>query len=245
MNLNSPMEDPALVGGSILNYTARVSPIGNVTITSYWSYLNQEVVNSFDPNDKTCLDGDVLLEEQVGQSLKYMIRFENTGTAEAVNVVVIDTIDPSSYDIRSLEVLNASHELRTEIEGNIVKFIFDDIYLPFEDATNDGYVTFRINTLPDLELGHDIRNRAGIYFDFNFPIITNTTSTVVSEITSVVDLDGDDLHISYYPNPTTQQVQIESDEPIDHLELLTVDGRVAASYEHSGDRQSSGRVVVR
>jgi len=269
MNLNSPMETPALVGGSILNYTARVSPIGNVTITSYWSYLNQEVVNSFDPNDKTCLDGDILLEEQVGQALKYMIRFENTGTAEAVNVVVIDTIDATSFDIRSLEVLNASHDVRTEIEGDVVKFIFDDIYLPFEDATNDGYVTFRINTLADLELGHDITNRAGIYFDFNFPIITNTTSTVVSEVTSVLELGSVDFDISYYPNPATRQMVVESAETIDEVELLTMEGKSYSRHQiprgdtsyvlplddvpagvylikvYSGSRKAAGRVVVK
>lgn len=127
-------------------------------------------------------------------------------------------------------MLNASHDLRTELEGNVVKFIFEDIYLPFEDATNDGYVTFRINTLADLELGHDIQNRAGIYFDFNFPIITNTTTTVVSDLTNVTDLNPGKLNISYYPNPTTRQVQITSDEPIEAVELLTLDGRVCAKY---------------
>jgi len=60
MNLNSPMETPALNGGDIVEFEAMVGPLGNQTVTAYWSNLNQEIVNSFDPNDKTCLDGSIL-----------------------------------------------------------------------------------------------------------------------------------------------------------------------------------------
>jgi len=244
MNLNSPMETPPLNNGDVLSFTARVSPIGNVTITSYWSYLNQTVVNSFDPNDKTCLDGDELDIEDVGGSVKYMIRFENIGSADAINVVVIDTIDTNSFDIKTIEVLTASHDVRTEIDGNEVKFIFDDIYLPFDDANNDGYVTFRINTLDDLTLGHKLENRAGIYFDFNFPIITNTTSTEVSETTSTYFEKTSVANVTCYPNPANNVVNISAAAEIDKVVLKTASGLTVGSYDLVSKNQSTYRLSL-
>ncbi|MEZ5049036.1 MAG: hypothetical protein R2766_05240 [Saprospiraceae bacterium] len=42
-----------------------------------------------------------------------------------------DSIDPARFDISTLQIVDASHsELETRInEGNIVEFIFKDIYL--------------------------------------------------------------------------------------------------------------------
>ncbi len=226
MNLNSPMDTPPLNGGEILNMKAEVGPLGNQTLTVYWSFLNQEIVNSFDPNDKTCLSGNAFDQELVGDYLKYMIRFENTGTAEAVNIVVTDALDDSKFDIHTLQVINASHEVETELTDNVVKFIFRNIYLPFEDATNDGYVTFKIKTLPTLELGDDIRNKAEIFFDFNFPIVTNTTSTIISDFTTVIDHDNFSFDFELSPNPASESILLTSDVPIEEVEILNLDGRV-------------------
>ena len=226
MNLNSPMDTPPLNGEDVVNFKAEVGPLGNQTLTVYWSYLNQEIVNSFDPNDKTCLDGDAFDQELVGDYLKYMIRFENTGTAEAVNIVVSDTLDDTKFDIRTLQVISSSHEVETELEGNVVKFYFRDIYLPFEDATNDGYITFKLKTLPTLTLGDDIRNKAEIFFDFNFPIITNTTSTVVSDFTSVTDKEVNDFELEVSPNPTLGIVLIEGETDLTQVDVMDVSGRL-------------------
>jgi len=225
---NTPMDTPPVNGGDLLDFTAQVAPIGNVTTTAYWSYLTQEVVNSFDPNDKRCLNGEILDPDDVGEYLKYMIRFENTGTADAINVFVTDTLDESVYDIRSLEVLSASHAVRTEQEGNVVKFFFDEIYLPFEDATNDGYVVFRIKTLPTLELGDLIENKAAIYFDFNFPIITNTATTEVKVITNTSNVAAG-MGLAVFPNPTHSAVRLSSDVPIYEVTVSDYSGRLLYS----------------
>jgi uncharacterized repeat protein (TIGR01451 family) len=239
MNLNSPMEMPALNGGDILEFEAMVGPLGNQTVTAYWSNLDQEIVNSFDPNDKTCLDGDILEPSMVGDFIKYMIRFENTGTAEAVNVVVTDSIDGTKFDIKTLEVLHASHNVVVTIEGNIVDFIFKDIYLPFEDATNDGYVTFKIKTWDHLALGDDLRNKAEIYFDFNFPIITNTTSTVVMEPLSIKTNLSATNQIS--PNPAEDFIDIISSEPSSQIDILAIDGRILRTLSYA-DKKTSHRI---
>jgi hypothetical protein len=101
-----------------------------------------------------------------------MIRFENKGTAEAQNVVVKDMIDTSKFDVSSLVVTQGSHPFVTRItETNKVEFIFENINLPFDDATNDGYVAFKIKTKPSLVVGDSFSNTASIYFDYNFPIV--------------------------------------------------------------------------
>jgi len=238
MNLNSPMETPALNGGDILEFQAMVGPLGNQTVSSYWSNLNQEIVNSFDPNDKTCLNGNILEPSMIGDFVKYMIRFENTGSAEAVNIVVTDSIDGSKFDIRTLEVLNSSHNVAVDIEGTVVDFVFKDIYLPFEDATNDGYVTFKIKTWPDLVLGDDLRNKAEIYFDFNFPIITNTTSTVIKDLTSIAETSLSDINIDISPNPSTDYIDIVSEENISKIELYTIGGKLINAKAYT-DKKSN------
>lgn len=184
MRLNTPMDTPPLTDESILTYQANISPEGNQEPSLYAAELNQDVVNSFDPNDKTCLNGNAVSVNNLDEYLKYMIRFENTGSADAINIVVKDTIDINVFDINTIEVLTASHGVETVVRGDVVDFVFKDINLPFDDENNDGYVTFQIKPKDNLEVGAKLENSAAIFFDFNFPIITNTTSTLVEEPTS-------------------------------------------------------------
>ena len=50
-------------------------------------------------------------------------------------------IDTTKFDISSLQITDTSHSCVTKITNpNKVEFIFENINLPFDDATNDGYV---------------------------------------------------------------------------------------------------------
>lgn len=81
----------------------------------------------------------------VGKYVHYMIRFENTGTFYAENIVVTDEIDLTKYlDITSLIPLHSSHDFVTKINANKVEFIFQGINLTFDDENNDGYIVFKI-----------------------------------------------------------------------------------------------------
>jgi hypothetical protein len=182
-NINSPMETPAVNGGDVLNYSATIIGATDETPTDNVFSLNQTVVNSFDPNDKTCLEGTTITPSMVGNYVHYVIRFENTGTFAAQNVVIKDMIDTTKFDMASLIPQSSSHPFVTRITNtNQVEFIFENINLPFDDATNDGYVAFKIKTKPTLVLGNTFTNTASIYFDYNFPIITNTTTTTVAAL---------------------------------------------------------------
>jgi len=183
MNINSPMETPVVNGGDVLPYTATVVGASDETPTDNISTLNQTVVNSFDPNDKTCLEGATVSPSMVGKYVHYVIRFENTGTADAQNIVVKDIIDTTKYDIGSLIPLSSSASYVTRINNtNQLEFIFENINLPFADATNDGYVAFKIKTKPTLVVGDTFSNMASIYFDYNFPIITDPAITTITAL---------------------------------------------------------------
>ncbi len=209
-NLNSPQETPALNGGEILEFIAIIDPLsGDEMPSDNTSTLNQEVVNSFDPNDKTCLEGSVVSTELIGQYVHYVIRFENTGTFFAQNVVVKDEIDLSKFDLNSLIVSSASHQQWTRINGNKVEFIFENIQLPFPPSEErHGYIAFKIKLKNNLTVGDTFSNFASIYFDYNFPIITEPATTAI-EALSNPDFEFSSF-VKLYPNPASSVVTIES-----------------------------------
>lgn len=214
-NVNSPMETPAVNNNDILSYTATItSTQTDETPVDNSFALNQTVVGSFDPNDKTCLEGATIPPSAVGKYVHYLIRFENKGTAEAQNVVVKDMIDTEKFDVSSLVVTQGSHPFVTRIsETNKVEFILENINLPFDDATNDGYVAFKIKTNPSLVVGDSFSNTASIYFDYNFPIVTNTATTSVLQSLGTNDFEFDS-YFSIYPNPAKNSLNMDTKKQI-------------------------------
>ena len=227
LSLNSPMEIPSVNGGDILNFIATatsaatdVFPLDNSAI------FNQTVVNSFDPNDKTCIEGNVLNTTQIGKYLHYLIRFENTGTANAENIVVKDIIDTTKYEIASIVPLDSSHPFYTRVtNSNNVEFIFANINLSFDDANNDGYIAFKIKTKPNLVTGNSVSNSAEIYFDYNFPILTNTAITTFQTLKN--DSFNFDNNFIIFPNPTSEYLNIESksSNAIKSIDVLNILGQ--------------------
>jgi len=225
-NLNTPT-DPIfpLNSGDQLDFTANIYPIiGDETVIDNTFGLKQIVVNSYDPNDIRCLEGIAILPEFVGEYVHYLIRFENLGTANAVNVVVKDVIDQTKFDVSSIVPLNSSHDFTTRIrEDNIVEFIFENIQLPFNDANNDGYVLFKIKTLETLQVGDTFSNQAEIYFDFNFPIITNNYTTTIQQRLSVDEFNSKDIKL--FPNPVKNSIIVKSEDSLDAIKIFDSNGR--------------------
>ena len=150
----------------------------------------------------------------IGQYVHYLIRFENTGTFAAENVVIKDMIDLAKFDISTLIPTSASHTYITRIsEGNKVEFIFENINLPFDDANNDGYIAFKIKTLPTLKVNDTFTNDASIYFDYNFPILTNKATTTFKTL-GIQDFEFANYFI-LYPNPAKSVLNISSKEQIE------------------------------
>lgn len=233
MRLNTPTDAnfPLNIGDS-LNYSAAINPVvSDETPYDNTTSLKQEVVNSYDPNDKTCLEGATVTLDQVGKYLHYLIRFENTGSASAVNIVVKDIIDISKYNISTLLPLNASHDFYTRIRnGNEVEFIFENIQLPFDDNNNDGYILFKIKTLPTLNIGDNFSNKANIFFDYNPPIITNNETTIIQEDLSIDEFNL--ANVKIYPNPAADYFKI-SNVNIKTIELYNISGKKLKEFSSS------------
>lgn len=227
-NLNTPTETPALNGDDTLSYSASISDISDENLSDNQFELNQIVVNSFDPNDKACLEGTVITSAMVGEFVHYKIRFENTGTYPAQNIVVKDIIDTSKFDISTLQPVDASHPsyITRITDINKVEFIFENIYLPFDDQNNDGFIIFKIKTWSGLVVDDVLENTADIYFDYNFPITTNTATTTVSDELSNPEFDYSD-NVILAPNPAKNILRINFKNPteISEVKIYSITGQ--------------------
>lgn len=177
-------DSTANIGDSICLLSIISPLIGDFDSTNNIFQNCYTVVNSFDPNDKQVYPQGVNANHGVlnNQNMTYTVRFQNTGTAPATNVYIIDTLD-ANLDLNSVRIVASSHYMFTEVlPGNVLKFRFDNINLP--DSTNDepnshGYVIYEIDQLPNLPHNTLIENTAAIYFDYNEPVITNTVFNTI------------------------------------------------------------------
>ena len=142
------------------------------------------VTGSYDPNDKTGYPLGVTDSHFVSPNgkLDYVIRFQNTGTDTAFTVVIRDTLD-TDLDIFSVREGVSSHDYEFRMYGpRILEWTFNDILLPDSNVDvegSNGFATFTVNQVKNLPDYTEINNSVGIYFDFNAPVITNTTSHIV------------------------------------------------------------------
>lgn len=140
-----------------------------------------KIRSSFDPNEKSVYP-NVKLDINGDRLLTYTIDFQNTGTAPADNIYILDTLD-ENLDLVTLQLLSYSHQPFLQVlEGGIAKFNFRNINLP--DSTNDephshGYVQYSIKAKLNLLANTQIKNTAHIVFDYNIPVVTNTATNTI------------------------------------------------------------------
>lgn len=227
-NINPPTDPDFPVNiDDFLTFEVIANPIaGDINPDNNNFILNQKVVGSYDPNDILCLEGENILLDDVGKDLHYRIRFENTGTFPAQNIVIENIIDSQKFNLSSFQVINGSHQFVTRISGNKVEFIFENIYLPFDDANNDGFIIYKIETLPSLEIGDIFSNSANIYFDYNFPITTNIYDTTVTEDNlSTTDFELS-ANIKIHPNPVKEVLYFNTELNVENIKIYNLLGKV-------------------
>ncbi len=179
--------------GDLLNFKTEINYSDVNGSDGFDEYQHSiEVQCSYDPNDK--LVSPIYPDNYalIGEDLVYTIRFQNTGNAEAYDVVITDELD-SNLDLSTFQYITSSHEsvLSTFLEGHMLTFEFRDIFLP-DSTTNfdesQGYVMYSIRANSDIEENTSVENTANIFFDYNPAVITNTTENVML---STFDFDGD------------------------------------------------------
>lgn len=194
------------------------------------------VINSYDPNDKFVAAKQFAQKGYVeadtispSDKLDYIIHFQNTGNAPAVNIFVYDTLD-SKVNPSTVFPGACSHPYDYfEVIGNVIKWSFLDINLPdsnANEAASNGFVKFSVSQNAGNLPGTVINNDAGIVFDFNIPIMTNNVAVLIDTLTSVVELTEKFL-LKYYPNPVKDELFLLLPENINSVrcEITDMNGK--------------------
>jgi uncharacterized repeat protein (TIGR01451 family) len=196
--------------------------------------MTRTIVGAFDPNDKLVQtssqesDSQYFLDQD--EWVDYTIRFQNTGTAPAINVHLLDTI-AMELDLLSLQMLGSSHSFTPSIlPGRVLRFDFPGIMLP--DSTADlagsqGFVSFRLKPVNGLLPGTYLVNAADIFFDFNEPIRTNDAVLVMESSTGLTAREQPALAV--HPNPTDGPLNLLLPAGLWQVEVLALDGRILSS----------------
>ena len=190
--------------GSMAGYGYQVNS-SNQGLISAVSLYSEVVSCAFDPNDISVdpkgygAAGAIPINTPW---LEYTIRFQNTGNDTAFTVQLLDALD-TNLDPRTMEVLAASHAL-TQIQvdtNNVALFRFQQILLPdsiADEPGSHGFVKYRIKPVEGLPHGTEITNSAGIYFDLNAPVLTNTVLNTLVDCdlftASITVMEVDELH---------------------------------------------------
>ncbi|WP_127845978.1 BspA family leucine-rich repeat surface protein [Psychroflexus aestuariivivens] len=227
---------PTLNGGEILTFTAQVTPdVNDENAEDNTAIYDQTVVNSYDPNDKMVVQGEEIVDEDINQYLDYRIRFQNLGTANALNVKITDTIS-DKLDWTTFQPISSSHDFRVEIvDGEQINYYFDNINLPYEDLDEEGsngYITYKIKPKSNVQISDVIENTAYIYFDFNLPIVTNTATTTVVDELSVENFNLGEINV--YPNPVENMLHFDwsSHLNVESISLYDLNGKLIKTFEN-------------
>ncbi len=230
-----------LTSGTAHYFTSTIAPTSGTdcsTVNNAGSLL-QLVGNSYDPNDKVVQRPDFAIQffgndtqyiaAEMQENLTYTIRFQNTGTAPAQNIYIIDTLD-ADLDWSSFTLIQASHNMQVVNLGNgIMRFEFPNIWLA-DSTTNEpashGQLVYRILENATNTYGTEIENTAYIYFDWNDPIITNTTYNFNNWIEGIAEGNNQNIHV--YPNPASESVTISCEGDFDY-QLVDLSGRIISS----------------
>jgi uncharacterized repeat protein (TIGR01451 family) len=198
--------------------------------------LLQILGNSYDPNDKNVYRKTFHANEISGFSesdinfgevdeLEYTVRFQNTGTAPAQNIYILDTLD-AELDWSTFELIQSTHEVEVENFGNgVLRFKYNNIWLPDSSESQElsqGHFVFRIRENPGNPIGSEITNTAYIFFDWNPAIITNTTYNINDWIEFVGEENA--FNAQAFPNPMQNELTLKVGGQFNY-EILDLAGR--------------------
>ena len=213
--------------GTMLNLVTTVLPTENdIDLSNNMNTYGTFVGASFDPNDKHVFPAWLnYLEGMNGSSVEYRIRFQNTGTAPALRVLVTDTLsedlDPSTFHL-----LGSSHPCSWFFRDGALHFLFDPIFLPdstFDEANSHGHVLFKIDTRPGLSPTDSVANIANIYFDLNEPVITDPSVLIVEIPFSIAEEGRNEVHV--FPVPSNGLLNVQQDGKWTNALVTLIDAR--------------------
>jgi uncharacterized repeat protein (TIGR01451 family) len=239
VNVNMRVVTPPLVSlGDTLKSLVMVPLPGDQNPSDDTALIKQLVTGSYDPNDKTEINSGKVSTDFIttGEYLQYMIRFQNTGTDTAFNITVRDTLDPR-LEWSTLQMVSASHAYKVAIEnGSRLAWSFPNINLVDSNRNeplSHGYIVYRIRAKNTVTVNDVIHNTASIYFDYNFPVLTNDATTIVQDAFSVLPVQLVRFTGYLSDKIVTLRWSIADATGFGHFEVeRSLDGRLFASRDH-------------
>ncbi len=209
--------------------------IGDIAPANNVSHRIDTVFSSWDPNAISVSPEGYIA---AGTELTYTIDFENMGNAPAENIHILDTLSEHLIP-GSIQVTGASAAMNLIISASggytVVKFDFPGINLPDSSHHNEchGMVVFKAKTRTGLPPGTLIPARAGIYFDDNEVVMTNTVTNIIHIPSTVTSVDRENVII--YPNPATSEVSIlAASNTYDEAIITNTVGQIMVQKDLSG-----------
>jgi len=216
----------ANLGDMITNVAEYTTSSSDVVVENNSSSLSEIIIGSYDPNDINESHGPEIEHVSFTEDdyLYYTIRFQNVGTASAINVTIENVLDPK-LDKTTFQMLSASHSYAVERDFDALTWQFNNINLADEttdEPNSHGFVYYKIKPLAGYEIGDIVPNTAAIVFDFNAPVITNTFNT---EFVAPLSLTENSLNSQYilFPNPLKDVVSLSFSSEQSNVEVVVVD----------------------
>lgn len=250
LNYNTPANIPLSTSIQFLDTVANTAPIDVNWLLDYspWNNVNTYqpiVVGSYDPNYKEVSpkgEGEEGIISADVNEFDYTIHFQNEGTYFARNITITDQLD-EDLDWTTFVPGYSDYEYSVRIsEDGLVAFTFENINLPWKssygDALSSGLVNYSIKRKASNPIGTKFTNSANIYFDFNPPIVTNTTLNTLVESTGVGEIGNADvkkveISADLYPVPAKDIITIRINNVLKNetasLKIIDIMGNVVMS----------------
>ncbi|HKR03016.1 MAG TPA: T9SS type A sorting domain-containing protein [Bacteroidia bacterium] len=218
--------------GTLINSSVEIDPIlGDANTECNTNVYDVYVTASYDPN-AILVDRDTVLTTELSSPpyLNYIVYFQNTGNAPAVNVKVLNNIS-GKLDMNSFEFIASSHPVNINYKSysRLMEFNFDNILLADSNANepaSHGFIHYRIKPRSNLVAGNIIYNRAAIYFDFNQPVLTDYATTEIVLPVGISGYSPTNQEFSVFPNPANGEIKINNEElKIKEITIVDVEGR--------------------
>ena len=225
INLYYVLEDDAMdlvVGDSVQEHVYVTPTTGDINPANNTEMVIDTVKGGCDPNEMSVSPSGYISS---GTQLQYTIGFENTGNDTAFNISVYDTLS-DIVDIKSMNIVMASAVMNIAILNigghNIVKFDFPNINLldSSHHGLCNGAVIFTVNAKDNLPQGATIFNHAGIFFDYNPVVMTDTVEDIIG-FPACVTSQNKASKVSVYPNPSNNAVTIIADNTSYTIAIFT------------------------
>jgi hypothetical protein len=201
--------------------------------------IKKKIVASCDPNQK--LANPSVTKDANVKEIRYHIDFQNIGNDSAVNIRVVDTLDPRIL-LDKIVFTGGSHPHRIDIKNNVITWTFPEIMLAPSSVNYErsmGFVTFTASLDQPLAANDSLKNRAHIYFDYEDAVITNYAVSkydpfLGNSIPEYAKIKNPGT-LKAYPNPASEELYISMEtEGLHRVSIYDAMGRLAGEYRQNG-----------